>query len=270
MGADGDKGVSQYSSPNNRRYSLHSQLLLTLEQVSLFNSLNFTNSPFFPDTTGDPKVITGNGPNETAAQTRLSIFLCPSDYDRMTSRPWGPTNYRSCNGSSWSGRGGDGLFGQGSAIRAGDVKDGLSNTAAFGERIRGHDDFERMDTRSDLFRQSASWTEQTFRDWCMGLSDQEAASLYVPRSHSANAGHTWLEGNMAWTRYNHLLPPGRKSCSNGLTWNGVAMTASSRHSGGINQLLADGSVHFVRESIDPAIWRAIGTISAGELVTGLD
>lgn len=270
VGSDFDKAFSSVASPQNRRYSLHSQLLLMIEQAALFHALNFAVAPFDPDDTGDPRVITGRGANETAATVRLAVFLCPSDYDRMPSVPWGPTNYRSCNGGSWSGRGGDGLFGQGTRTRPGDVRDGLSNTAAFGERVRGHDDFKRLDLLSDVIRKAAPWTEQTFRDWCMNLSDAEAASIYQPRPYSANSGQTWLEGNMSWTRYNHLLPPGRKSCINKLTWHGVAMSANSRHPGGVNMLLADGSVRFIKDSIDPATWQAAGTIAGGEAISGLD
>src|SRR5262249_24188966 len=102
---------------------------------------------------------------------------------------------------------------------------------------------------------------------CATLSDQEAASS--PKHPSdANSGMTWLEGNMSWTRYNHVLPPGHKSCANGLTWHGVAMIASSRHPGVVGLLLGDGSVRAVKDSIDAAVWRALGTIAGSEPMPG--
>ncbi len=183
----------------------------------------------------------------------------------MPSRPWGPVNYRSCNGGSWSGRLGDGLFGQGSAIRPADIGDGLSQTAAMSERIWGHDDFQRIDIPSDIFRLAAPWTEATFRQWCLGQSDAEAAGLERHPSDT-NSGQTWLEGNMTWTRYNHLLPPGKRTCANGLTWNGVGLTASSHHDRGVNLLIADGSVRFVKDAVDSTLWRALATIRGGEVV----
>jgi len=266
VGADADKLIPTYASTGNRRFSLHSQLLPYLEKPALFNQLNFSVSPFYPDTTGDPSVISGQGPNETVAQVWVDLFVCPSDVNRMSSRPWGQVNYRSCNGSSWSARTGDGLFGQGSQVRPGDVRDGLSNTAAASERLRGHDDFEHVDFASDQFRLAAPWTEATFRTWCDELTDAEAAALPSTPT-SASLGLTWLEGNMSWTRYNHLLPPGRKSCLNGVTWNGAAMTASSRHDGVVGLLLGDGSVRFIKYAVNPVVWRGLGTIAGSEAIS---
>jgi prepilin-type N-terminal cleavage/methylation domain-containing protein len=164
VGADSDGLIASITSSQSRRYSLHSQLLPYIEQVAVFNSINFWVQPFFPDTTGDPSLTTGSGPNETVACIAIEVFLCPSDFDRMPSRPWGQNNYRSCNGGSWSGRAGDGIFGQSTRIGPANIRDGMSNTAAMGERVRGHDDYQRLDPLADLFREAAPWTEEAFRN----------------------------------------------------------------------------------------------------------
>jgi prepilin-type N-terminal cleavage/methylation domain-containing protein len=267
VGADGDGTIATYTSSDNRRYSMHSQLLPYIEQAALYNRINFAVAPFFPDRNGVPELEDGPGPNFTVAMTWVDVFTCPSDFNRMPSWPWGQVNYRSCSGSTWSARVGDGMFGQASRVGPGDIRDGLSNTAAMGERLRGHDDYQDVDVKSDQFRVAAPWTEAAFTAWCAALTDAEAIAL--PK-HDSNAttGLTWLEGNMSWTRYNHVLPPGRKTCVNGVTWNGVIMTAGSRHDGGVGLLLGDGSVRFVKDSVGPAIWRALGTIAGGESIPG--
>ena len=134
VGADGDGAIATYTSQSNRRYSMHSQLLPYIEQTALFNALNFSVPPFFPDDNGVPDPEDGPGPNFTVAQVWVNAFLCPSDFNRMPSWPWGQVNYRSCNGSTWSARVGDGMFGQSTRIGPANVRDGLSNTAAMSER----------------------------------------------------------------------------------------------------------------------------------------
>jgi prepilin-type processing-associated H-X9-DG protein len=48
------------------------------------------------------------------------------------------------------------------------------------------------------------------------------------------------------------------------------MAASSYHTGGVNVGMADGSVRFVRDGVDFAVWQALGTRAGGEPVGSLD
>jgi prepilin-type processing-associated H-X9-DG protein len=41
-------------------------------------------------------------------------------------------------------------------------------------------------------------------------------------------------------------------------------TARSLHPGGVNVLLADGSIQFVADEIDLALWQAMSTRQAGD------
>ncbi len=45
---------------------------------------------------------------------------------------------------------------------------------------------------------------------------------------------------------------------------------TSYHPGGVNVLFLDGSVHFIKETIDRAPWRALGTRCGGEVVSASD
>jgi len=268
VGADRDKIVSTIGALDDRRYSAHSQLLPFLEQAAVYESIDFRVAPFYPydnaamgqqEVYAAPEALVVNG---AAAVVPIASFLCPSDFSRLES-PWGPNSYRACNGSSWSGRGGNGMFGQNSRISFAQVLDGLSHTAMFSERVKGSWTHARFDRLGDLADLAGVWTEDSFRRACAELTEASVQS-YV---QNADGGQTWLEGNMNWTRYNHLLPPNRIACKNGLTWDGVAMPASSRHPRGVNLLLGDGAVRFVSDSVDQAVWAAMGTIAGSESVT---
>lgn len=259
----GNPGEQPITSEESRRFSAQSQMLPFLEMGNVYDQIDFGVQPFFPDTTGDPRTITGVGPNETAAQAVIPVFLCPSDIDRLK-HPWGHNNYRACTGNTWDGSKGNGMFGLGSAVRPGDISDGLSNTAAFCERILGDDDDTSTDMSSDLFGLSAPWTEDSFKLWCKDLTESAASSLH---NTDSNGGMNWLEGNMNWTRYNHLLPPGTNACKADLTWNGVNMPANSRHGSIVQTLLADGSVKTISYEIDAAVWSGLGSIAEGEVIT---
>jgi prepilin-type processing-associated H-X9-DG protein len=47
--------------------------------------------------------------------------------------------------------------------------------------------------------------------------------------------------------------------------NAQVAAARSRHSGGVNAALCDGSIRFVRDSIALAVWQALGTADGGEV-----
>ena len=44
--------------------------------------------------------------------------------------------------------------------------------------------------------------------------------------------------------------------------------ASSNHPGGANVLMGDGAVHFIKDSIDLGVWRALATRNGGEVISG--
>jgi prepilin-type N-terminal cleavage/methylation domain-containing protein/prepilin-type processing-associated H-X9-DG protein len=69
------------------------------------------------------------------------------------------------------------------------------------------------------------------------------------------------------SNYTHTVPPNYKGydCGNySITASHIA--ARSYHSGGVNVCFADGSVHFIRDSIAFPAWQALGTRSAGDIL----
>lgn len=264
-GVDHDSVQSSLGTLNDRRYSAHSQLLPYLELGAVYRGIDFRVAPFHPFVNaamGNPAVYQAPEQaivNGRGAVAKIDVFLCPSDVDRLQS-PWGHNNYRACNGGTWTPRTGNGMFTQRRCLAFAHVLDGLSNTAMFSERAKGSWNPGSYDPKGDLFDISGVWTEPAFRTACKGMTPEES-SLFA---FDVDGGQTWLEGNMNWTGYNHLLSPNRIACKNGLTWDGVAMPASSRHAGGVNVTFGDGSVRFVSETVDEEQWRATATIASSD------
>jgi prepilin-type N-terminal cleavage/methylation domain-containing protein/prepilin-type processing-associated H-X9-DG protein len=110
----------------------------------------------------------------------------------------------------------------------------------------------------------------------------------VPGNFDANAvaapfgAGSWLLG-FSWTlgypwhttvnRYIHYNTPNKFTCLNnndtGGLWGGMdgLVTATSNHPGGVNVCFTDGSVRFVKDSVGPQTWWAIGTRNGSETVS---
>ena len=77
---------------------------------------------------------------------------------------------------------------------------------------------------------------------------------------------------VSFAMYNHVSGPNTRSCSNA-GWNNYSVdiygTAppSSMHSGGVNMTMSDGSVRFVKDSVNQQAWWAVGTRNGGEVVS---
>jgi prepilin-type processing-associated H-X9-DG protein len=89
-------------------------------------------------------------------------------------------------------------------------------------------------------------------------------------------GWSWLFTFPAFSDvffYNHVMPPNTIQCAApsdpsggwGSLWG--AITASSKHPGGVNVGMADGSVKFMKNSIGLQTWWALGSRNLGEIVS---
>jgi prepilin-type processing-associated H-X9-DG protein len=73
--------------------------------------------------------------------------------------------------------------------------------------------------------------------------------------------------------YNHVSPPNSLTCA-GLGFPGsmanmaMQVPPSSLHPGGVNMLMGDGSVRFIKNSIALQTWRGLGTRNGGEVISG--
>jgi prepilin-type N-terminal cleavage/methylation domain-containing protein/prepilin-type processing-associated H-X9-DG protein len=250
--------------PSNLSFSPLARILPFIEQVNMGNALNYNLG--YADPT-----------NTTVMNATLSLLLCPSDAG-ATAIPAGTgagTNYRSNEGTSvvmWYGvtdttnvnvglPAPNGLFFASLQVRFADVIDGLSNTVAFSEHVIGDFSQTVATDKSDTFEpgthpvtsddawnqcQAVAWTNLSF----LGYS---------------SVGAPWVYGYHSTSSYWHAAPPNARSCM--FPPSRISTTANSRHPGGVNVLMADGSCRFVKDTINVAAWRGIGTRNGGEIVS---
>ena len=83
-------------------------------------------------------------------------------------------------------------------------------------------------------------------------------------------GDWWISSQS--NAYSHVQTPNRKSCYYAGTGQPLNMaltvvTASSRHPGGVNCLLMDGTVRFIKDTVDRNAWQALATHAGGEVLS---
>lgn len=272
--------ASMPGTPVYARWSAHSQLLQFIEQGNLFNAINFDIPPETPGMAGDVPFMPAfpgiPGPNATSSRTQVNTFLCPSDGPTAPNWPGG-TNYLG-NLQSWAcdlsesnpstvapAETISGIFYYLSGVRMATVTDGLSNTAFFSEKIRGTGTRDR-DARSDSIVITPVTTLEATLQTCRGMNPNTGTRLTMRQ------GMSWVMGEMCCTSYNHVDVPNAKTCAGtGFPGNMANMPMqvppSSHHSGGVNTLMGDGSVRFIKDSISLATWRGIGTRDGGEVIS---
>jgi prepilin-type processing-associated H-X9-DG protein len=222
-------------------------LLPHLEQDNLYRQLNFS-------------LPVEDSP---AIGTMLKVYLCPSD--PTPSQAFGvvdgfgttralaaPISYAACVGGDESdtfGPTGLGVFYRNSATRLTDITDGTSQTILVGER---------------------AWSNAE-GIWAGAISG--AVIARGPANPNPGGGKASYPAAALVLAHGHL--------NNSATdTDGGLDDFSSRHTGGSNFLLADGSVHFLRSipgdnadgsyTTDGLAFQALGTRANGEIIQGLD
>jgi len=218
-----------------------------LEQQQLFNLyVNWGGN----DSTGPRYSSPPNTTNVT--NQRLKVWTCPSDQEN---RPFGNlTNHNYAVVHSQGGypgfnrpiagvpqRGGMFEWRQNQQVgwKLTDVIDGLSNTVMIAEVLQG----QGRDLRG-------------FTWW----GDAAGVSTFMPPNTTSP--------DVIYTDYycNNLPAQGLPCIGTPTTTNPTVMYSRSRHPNGVNVALGDGSVRFIRQDINQALWQAMGTRSNGEPV----
>ncbi len=211
-----------------------------------------------------PRDTTGATPDaQTTRSTAIAVFLCPSDRGPPGLSGGGGTDYAGNGGVGFTptGRMRNGAFG----ASINEFPDGLSNTAAVAEWLRGSGDPQLRDPKRSVFATTQPRTRPTdlgpFGSECHGLDPLLAQVAPLGK------GLDWTRDGFGYTMYNHVLGINDHTCTNGGLVNQGAWTAASAHPSGANILFADGHVSFVKGSIALPTWQALGTRNGGEVVS---
>jgi prepilin-type N-terminal cleavage/methylation domain-containing protein/prepilin-type processing-associated H-X9-DG protein len=232
------------------RFSALAQLLPYLEQGNVYNLIDFSRPPT-------------DAANDVPRNTILSGFRCPSDRENPMPASGGATNYLANTGTMAffvipGPNNFNGVFYVNTTTRFADISDGLSNTAFFSERLLADGSNAIVSPIEDVFFHPGDpATPDLAHAMCQSVDINNLANQFP-----LFMGAPWMHHQH---RYQHISPPNGRSC--GFFVVGKAtMPPSSRHPGGVNVLLGDGSVRFIRDSIDLPTWRGLGSRNGGEVL----
>lgn len=248
--ARGVAATDPISAETGPGYAWSFALLPALEQANLVSAV---------DTNLDASDVVNRA---VVQDTVLSSFLCPSDsapnsfdvsdtdgnvYRMPRSNYPGILGYASATMNP--GRA-SGIFYRNSRIRFRDISDGTSNTICVGERKARHT-FNQVSQPVDAHTTWYAAIPNVIRS--AGMSGMMASMTEGPASLIlGHVGQPSMMGMMQMhntpNQTNHIVH------------------FSSQHVGGVQFLLADGSVHFVSENIDFDTFRRLGERSDGEVV----
>ena len=252
------------------------------EQGTIFNNMNVA-------------VKDGQPQNTTYCGTLIKMFVRPSDGQTQAFNDggtvFGGTNYGSNDGdwyifggfspATYAGTPSRSAFAVNLARKLSEFSDGLSNTILFAE------------IKSFQFRLKCSSVGSTWTPTSVPGPNAALNAEYTGGGSCSAPGNTmhtrWSNGGVYHAGFSTARPPNKKTAFN---YNGTpamtpaeksgsveadlisvnendggptygALTARSYHPGGVKTLLADGSVKYVKSSVDGNTWRALGTRPGG-------
>lgn len=222
----------------------------------------------------------------------VPIFLCPSDPSTgfivdpsppagQTAGNVGRTNYQANLGThGWQRNQNSagnqiknpvytGPFGLDSAVRILDIADGASNTVLYAEIKRGA--APNNDTTNVTRVPIPSW-DNTPVNMATNPNNLSPCAACNTATLTYNfAGLQYYRGFYITALYTHTVPPNNpgRDCVRTVTAASDVqghLAARSFHPGGVNVVLADGAVRFIKDQITLTTWKALGTRAGGETV----
>ena len=164
-----------------------------------------------------------------------------------------------------------------------DCRDGTSQTVAFSESLVG--DLGATATPRHRNNSVTGVTAATPADvldasaipaTTLQTALQNCSVAFLAGANLTNSnGSRWGWGAVSMTLFQTIVPPNNKnypwnacrtSCPGCTADDASYSNAQSNHPGGANALFVDGSVRFIKDSIQPYIWMSLGTRAGGEIV----
>ena len=152
---------------------------------------------------------------------------------RIANLTWGYMAFNGSTGNYW------GIFAANSRTRIAQITDGTSNTMAVSETLVG------------------------------ALSNTNPGSVTACTGGGTNLptrGYSWYYGSTATWQYNTIRPPNPSAIDCERQGFQINMAARSKHTGGVQAALADGSVRFVSENINLTTWQWLGNRADGQVL----
>jgi prepilin-type N-terminal cleavage/methylation domain-containing protein/prepilin-type processing-associated H-X9-DG protein len=275
-------------------------ILPELEQTVVYNNLNFniSMSAAANNTAGLVQLSTLLCPSESITQ-RPSGFWGTCNYAANMGGPGPISQYSGIIVPAPENQGQQGILSpdppgyfwnnsNNAYFGFGSVTDGTSTTAMLSEHLLG------LVSDADILRNSgfalrSEWVAPVdipptvldtgnvqlalkFVAACQGIPGSQIDAIGASNGPGWNWFFTFPEFSTQLS-YNHFMPPNQISCTYpsdpapgwGGTWG--AITANSNHPGGVNVGMGDGSVRFVKNSVNLQAWWSLGSRNVGEVIS---
>jgi prepilin-type N-terminal cleavage/methylation domain-containing protein/prepilin-type processing-associated H-X9-DG protein len=268
------------------KWDAQAQFLSYIEAGAMHNAINFIWNP----------CCNGSGGyavNGTVTKAKINGFLCPSDGLA------GQTNINSYHTSRGTTANPldtmtTGLFSHAATYGMSDMLDGSSNTIAMGEAVVGDSSwgYPWRGALGMVTGLSAQITGGTGGDDVTTLplatltgngglqtcdtAIKAARAKGTATPPASGRGAYWASASTGYSMFNTIVPPNSNNyqwgaCSAYTSGNSVTelvfANACSMHPGGANFVFVDGSVHFLKGTINLQTYWALGTRNKGEVVS---
>jgi len=285
-------GLAAYSGPGvyqaKQNLSCLAFMLGQLGEMPIYNAFNFSWG------CEDSTTVLCYQINRTAQNVKIAAFCCPSDPNAgvpdhngfpNTNNYYGSigttTNlYNSSTGVATLAQQSTGIFTWELSYGVRDVVDGTTNTIAFAECMVGNQSLQKGQKRIGMTSVTGLTAAQMLLDGSSNPAVTIAAvkacdQAWTSKSYSVDQqrGENWAHGCQDMTLFNTITTPN----DNQDQWTNCSLTSSggmsnitnsdSYHPGGVNCLMGDGSVKFIKDSINQRTWWALGTRANGEITS---